>query len=129
MLTIVTSRTTISWAIPITTRISQRWSWCRAAVGVGWVTSVSFCHTEGVSLVNAQDGPRREDVTDGRARLAGGPVRGEPDPPAGGGLPDARLGERGRRRRPGGLAAAEPLGSGRHQGPAGVADHGRGARV
>ena len=31
-------------------------------------------------------------------------------PAAGGGLPDARLAERGRRRRPGGLAAAQPLG-------------------
>ncbi len=33
-------------------------------------------------------------MTDGRARLAGGAIRGAPDPPAGGGLPDARLGER-----------------------------------
>jgi hypothetical protein len=30
-------------------------------------------------------------VTDDRVRLAGGGLREEPDPPAGGGLPDARL--------------------------------------
>ena len=41
--------------------------------------------------------------------MAGGAVRGAPDPPAGGGLPDARLAERGGRRRPGSLAAAQPL--------------------
>ena len=41
-------------------------------------------------------------------RLAGGALRGAPHPPEGGRLPDARLAERGRRRRPGGLAAAEP---------------------
>ena len=35
-------------------------------------------------------------------RLAGGAVRGAPRPPAGRRLPDARLAERGRRRRPGG---------------------------
>src|SRR3712207_3244564 len=41
------------------------------------------------------DGPRPEDVTDDRTRLAGGTVRDPPRPPAGGGLPDARLAERG----------------------------------
>src|SRR5215208_1242342 len=55
------------------------------------------------------DGPRRRDVTGGRARTSGPAVRGQPDPPAGGGLPDARLGERGRRRRAGVVASAEPL--------------------
>ena len=30
-------------------------------------------------------------MTDGRTQLAGGTVRGQPDPPAGGLLPDARL--------------------------------------
>ena len=41
-------------------------------------------------------------------RVAGRPLRGAPLPPAGRGLPDARLAERGRRRRAGGLAAAQP---------------------
>src|SRR5215207_8406150 len=75
------------------------------------------------------DGTRREDVTDGRTRLADGPVRGEPDPSAVGGLPDARLSERGRRRRAGIVGAPQPL---RHVGrrePAGMADHGRRAGV
>src|SRR5262245_59693244 len=44
----------------------------------------------------------------GRTRMAGGTVRGEPAPPAGGGRPDARLAERGRRCGPGGLAPAQP---------------------
>src|SRR3989442_15299929 len=32
------------------------------------------------------DGTRRGNVTDGRARMAGEAIRGQPDPPAGGGL-------------------------------------------
>src|SRR5262249_28765309 len=50
-----------------------------------------------------------ERVSRGRERLAGGSLRGEPDSPAGGGLPDARLAERGRRRRAGVVAPLEPL--------------------
>src|ERR1043166_1582628 len=41
--------------------------------------------------------------------MAGGAIRGEPGPPAGGGVPDARLEERGGRCGPGGLAQAQPL--------------------
>ena len=47
-----------------------------------------------------------------------------PRPPACGRLPDARLDRRGRRRRPGGLAAAEPLGLRRGRQPARLADDG-----
>ena len=43
-----------------------------------------------------------------RERLAGRAIRGAPRPPARGGLPDARLAERGRRCRAGGVAAAQP---------------------
>src|SRR6266540_5500923 len=49
------------------------------------------------------------DRVDGRGRMAGGAVRGAPHPPAGGGLPDARLAQRGRRRRAGRLAPTQPL--------------------
>ena len=49
----------------------------------------------------------------------------QPDPPAGGGLPDARLAERGGRRRPGGLAAAQPLRHERRREPGRLADDGR----
>src|SRR5438128_589118 len=55
------------------------------------------------------DGTGRRNVTDGRTRMAGGAIRGEPDPPESGRLPDARLAERGGRRRPGSLAATQPL--------------------
>jgi Sigma-70 region 2 len=40
-------------------------------------------------------GSRRRKVTTGREHLAGPALRGEPSPPAGGGLPDARVGGRG----------------------------------
>src|SRR5205823_1333852 len=52
-----------------------------------------------------------------------------PAPPAGGGLPDARLARRGRRRRPGHLAAPHPGRSGSGREPRRVADHGRGPRL
>ena len=52
-------------------------------------------------------------------------VRGAPQPSAGRGVPDARVAERGRRRRPGGLAAAQPLGRGRDREPRRLADHRR----
>src|SRR5438270_789804 len=48
-----------------------------------------------------------EGQTHGRTRMAGGAIRGAPDPPAGGGLPDARLAERGGRRRVRGAATDE----------------------
>src|SRR5262249_19982223 len=54
---------------------------------------------------------------DGRARLAGGALPGAPPPPAGGGLPDARLAHRGRRCRPGNLAAAQPQPHRHQRGP------------
>src|SRR6516225_3396736 len=53
----------------------------------------------------------------GRARLAGGAIPGPPPSPAGGGLPDARLAHRGRRRRPGNLAAAHPQPHRHERGP------------
>ncbi len=64
-------------------------------------------------------------MTDGRTRLAGGAVRGAPDPSAGGGLPDARLAERGGRRRPGSLAPAQPRRRQRRREPRRMADDGR----
>src|SRR5437763_13925535 len=72
------------------------------------------------------DRRRRENVTDGR-RDSRGPVRGAPVPPGRGGVPDARLAQRGGRRRPGGVAAAAPLGHQRRREPARLADHGGGA--
>ena len=75
-----------------------------------------------LARVNTDDPPRRADVTDGRARLAGGAVRGAPDPPARRRLPDARLAERGRRRRPGGLAPAQPRRRRRGREPRRLAD-------
>ena len=50
-------------------------------------------------------------------------------PPAGGGLPDARLADRGRRRGPGGVAAAQPRGHERRREPPRLADDRRRARV
>ena len=50
-------------------------------------------------------------------------------PPAGGGLPDARLAERGRRRRAGGVAAPQPLRHERGREPRRLAHDGRRARV
>src|SRR2546422_49837 len=58
---------------------------------------------------HSYDETRRGNVTDGRTRLVGGAIRGQPDPPAGGGLPDARLPLRGGRRRAGVLAPPQPL--------------------
>src|SRR3954471_5398882 len=75
------------------------------------------------------DGTRRGNVTDGRTRMAGTAIRGEPDPPEGGGLPDARLAERGGRRRAGSLATARPLRDERRREPRRMADDGRRAGV
>src|SRR5215467_9423593 len=47
-------------------------------------------------------------VTDEGSAMAGRAFRAAPRPPAGGGLPDARLAHRGRRRGPGGLAETGP---------------------
>src|SRR5437899_3304671 len=58
-----------------------------------------------------------------------GAVRGEPRPPAVGGLPDARLAERGGRRHPGSLATAQPLRPERCREPGRMADDDRRARV
>src|SRR5215210_6484239 len=72
------------------------------------VTSLS--HRPGLVRHYYNDTTRRGNVTDGRTRrLAGTALRGEPDPLEGGGIPDARLNQRGRRRRPGSLAPAQPL--------------------
>src|SRR6266540_2538489 len=75
------------------------------------------------------DRSRRRNVTDERGRLAGGAVRREPAPPAGGGLPDARLTRGGGGRRAGSLAPSQPLGGKRDREPGGMADHSRGACV
>src|SRR5919199_2013678 len=75
------------------------------------------------------DVTRRGNVTDGRTRLARTAVRGEPNPPQGGGLPHARLVERGRRRPPGSLATPQPLRHQRGREPERMADYGRRAGV
>src|SRR6266508_5994829 len=75
------------------------------------------------------DRSRRRNVTDERGRLAGGAVRREPAPPAGGGLPDARLTRGGGGRRAGSLAPSQPLGGKRDRELSGMADHGRRPRV
>src|SRR4051812_36262533 len=95
--------------------------------GAEWVESVvtvvSFGHIGGLRFVNPYDGPRREDVTDGRTRTAGRAVRAPPRPPARGRLPDAGLEQRSRRRGAGVVAAAEPDRGRRCRGPPGLADH------
>src|SRR5215210_6674998 len=70
---------------------------------------ISLSHRPGFVRHYYNDGTRRGNVTDGRTRLACGAIRGEPHPPEDGGLPDARLAERGGRRRAGNLAAPQPL--------------------
>src|SRR3954454_17270513 len=57
--------------------------------------------------------------------MAGGALRGAPDPPAGGGLPRARLAKRGRRRSTGSVATRQPLRRERDRDPAWLADYGR----
>src|SRR3954453_2521467 len=117
-------------------------SWPRS---ISWVTSrvpmaplapatktrigFSFRHIRAISWVYCYDPKRRRNVTDGRTRLAGGAIRGEPRPHAGGGLPDAGLAERGGRRRAGGVDSPEPLRRGRDQGPPRLADDGRRAHI
>ena len=56
-------------------------------------------------------------------------LRGTPNPRAGGRLPHARLAQRGGRRRPGGLAAAEPNRCGRDRESRRLADDGGRPRV
>ena len=65
-------------------------------------------------------------MSDGRGRVAGGALRGPPEPPESGGLPDARVGQRGGRRRAGGLAPAKAFRRARRGEPRCMADHGRG---
>src|SRR4051794_2784037 len=104
MFTMVTSSTTISWATPMTARMSHRRS-----RGARLDPTVDLLVTlRGVRFVKAHDEARPTDVTDDRTRVAGRPIRSQPDAPSRRGLPDARLGERGRRRRTGGLAAPQP---------------------
>ena len=67
-----------------------------------------LCHIARVRRVHPVDTTRRRNVTDGRARPPDRAIRGAEDPAARRGVPDARLAERGRRRRPGGVAAAAP---------------------
>ncbi len=55
--------------------------------------------------------------------------RATPDSPASGGLPDARLAQRGRRRRPGGLASAQSRRHQQRREPSWVVDHGGGTGV
>src|SRR5689334_16263608 len=75
------------------------------------------------------DGPRRENVTDGRRRPAGPAVRGEQAAAAGDGLPDARLAQR-RRGRGAGRLDARVRGRGRGRGqPRGLVYHHRGPGV
>src|SRR6266581_3609210 len=89
-----------------------------------WLSS----HRRG-SVAHWYDTRRWRNVTDGRTRLAGRPVRGEPPALARGGVPGARLGERGGRRGAGNLAAAQPFGRRRGGEPGRLADHDRGAGI
>src|SRR5258706_1468575 len=70
------------------------------------------------------DETKRRSVTDGRTRMVGRAIRGQPHPPAGGGLPDAWLALRGGRRRTGVLAAPQPLRHERRREPGRMADDG-----
>src|SRR6266487_1139344 len=75
------------------------------------------------------DSIRGRNVTDGDRRLVGRTLRGQASPPAGGGLPHARLALRGRGRRTGGLAPPEPRRYQRRREPGWMADHGGRAGV
>src|SRR5438874_397297 len=85
-------------SLPI--RGDERRGFDRVLLSLGRVTASSH---RPASVRHRTDEARWENVTDGRKRLAGGAIRGAPVSPARGGLPDARFGERGRRRRPGNL--------------------------
>src|SRR3954454_2703905 len=88
------------------------------------------CSSHRLGLVrHYNDGWRRRNVTDGRERISGKALRGQPNPPAGGGLPDARLPFRGGRRPPGNLASPQPLRHQRRREPWGMADDGYRAGV
>src|SRR5712691_5555103 len=84
---------------------------------------VSLSHRVGFAR-HYYDETKRGNVTDGRTRMAGGAIRGRASPPAGGGLPDARLPERGGRRRAGVLAPPQPLRHERRREPRRMADDG-----
>src|SRR5215211_9224482 len=91
---------------------------------------ISLSHRPGLVRHYYNDTTRLETVTDGRTRrLASTALRGEPDPPESGGLPDARLDQRGGRRPPGSLATPQPLGHQRHREPGRMADDSRRAGV
>src|SRR6266702_5855832 len=64
------------------------------------------------------------EIINGRTRMADGTIRGRASPPAGGGLPDARLSLGGGRRRAGVLAPPQPLQHERRREPGRMADDG-----
>src|SRR5580658_3556399 len=71
----------------------------------------------------------REDVTDGRDRVPIATVRRSPGPSPRRRVPDARVAHRGRRRRPGRLAAGEQIGPRPGGEPRWVVDDDRGSGV
>ena len=81
------------------------------------------------SVRHSSDGTRRENVTDGRQRLSGRRVRGQPAAPPGRGVPDARLAERGGRRGAGGVDPSQPHRHRERREPRRLADHRHRARV
>src|SRR5712691_4057807 len=84
---------------------------------------VSLSHRVGFAR-HYYDETKRGNVTDGRTRMVGGAIRGRASPPAGGGLPDARLALRGGRRRARVLAPPQPLQHERRREPGRMADDG-----
>src|SRR5581483_1482180 len=80
-------------------------------------------------LRHCYDGPRREDVTDGRQDVAGGAVRGAPAAPALRRVQDARLARRDGRRRAGGVAPSQPYRRRGRREPRRLADDRRRARL
>nr|HET6901963.1 hypothetical protein [Ktedonobacteraceae bacterium] len=73
-------------------------------------------HINWVSLVTimTEYSVQRRNVINEQTRMVGGTIRGQPDPPASGGIPDVGLAERGRRRRTGVVASPQPLRYERH---------------
>src|SRR5437762_1245824 len=130
-----TSWIVVTGTLPFSAVFPNASSACRAS-GITMATffirdfmDASFVSHQPPVIRHTLDEAERENVTDGRQRLAGGTIRGKTRPPARRGVPDARLARRGGRCGAGSVAAAQPVRRERCGQPRRVADDGRRARV